>query len=1038
MVAEANNLEFILKLFGSAEVAAGLDRVIKGIDGTSVSADRAAVATDRFDQTLRVLAGALDRDIVASDRAAKANAGLGDSYKFVAVSADQSVASINASTAAYERNAAASASAATGMRNIVGGPAATGLIKASKWIAGGAAITAYESIKKYMSFQQSVTESITQAGVPISEQKAIMSGLLDISTKVGVKANDMAAIFFRVASSVSGTHTPLKKMLEISSAIAKLNVLGNVAPGQASEQTARVVMALYNLNLKGTGHNLDKIIGTVSGISGSSDARSRDVIAGFSSGLGLAAQQYGLSAAEAGAVFSVYTKLGMKPASAGVYAGRSIQQIFSPTVQGSKGLGILGIDPFQLKHIEDTKGFGAAMAFLNDKLSGDIKPLGSYAKYKGKTGVAAAQTQLQTWFNGSLTQTMINDLGKKVTGADFKNELSNQLKKGTGLTPEQWSVIKNMIITRAFGGQRGALQVGGLLGNLDLYFSALGNIQNNSNPKKVNNLTSIALKTPGQQFKMIEARISADFIKIGQIITPTFIKIAKAIVEFFDVFSKFKYAVKDVVDVLGLVLVIGIGLKSLRTAFKVFDFFKTLRTTKIKDLITGSKATEPIVAAGAEMQGAAKIQADAAAVQLRAAEMFSMGGVAGAERSAFRAVEGGATTGKGLFLRESFGTGRKPIGIAYAEQQSRVHAGAMMPPYMGQAGVGVAKVAEGEAIKTTEKVGLGAMAKGAMGAVGGALMSPFGMIGLMMAMPLIFSVVGKLPGLLSGLFKTPATYNAPTQTEAQKQAAAAAKLAAKQKAAAAAGGLGDVTAYLNSIDKYNVQSGHGKGKWAANNFAYLWQKNFGFMMSNGQYYGQNTKEIDRLSAQIKKDPVFAAYIKKNRADIYGAVMGYSTQQQLSKNKVMQRLAADQLTGKAITGSDAAFKAANDSKNSPLARAGAAMQGIVDMTTARNQELALMNKKDAKGKYVLDASVRAEYQSATVELNKRIKALGENLKNNEKQNIPSGRLQQADLKAWLTEASSKQSQAFKDAGLTPEKFGAAVAAALAGSGHWKHN
>ena len=1031
-----------MKIFGSAEVATGLDRVVKGIDGTSVSADRAAVATDRFDQTLRVLAGALDRDVIASDRAAKANAGLGDTFKFVAVSADQSVASINASTTAYERNAAAAASASGGMRNFVGGSAATGLIKASKWIAGGAAITAYESIKKYMSFQQSVTESITQAGVPISEQKAIMSGLLDISTKVGVKANDMAAIFFRVASSVSGTHTPLKKMLEISSAIAKLNVLGNVAPGQASEQTARVVMALYNLNLKGTGHDLNKIIGTVSGISGSSDARSRDVIAGFSSGLGLAAQSYGLSAAEAGAVFSVFTKLGMKPASAGVYAGRSIQQLFSPTVQGSKGLGILGIDPFQLKHIEDTQGFGGALKFLNDKLSGDIKPLGSYAKYKGKTGVAAAQAQLQTWFNGSLTQTMINDLGKKVKGSDFQNELSSQLKQGVGLTPEQWGVIKNMIITRAFGGQRGALQVGGLLGNLDLYNSALGNIQNNSNPKKVNQLTKIALNTPGQQFKMVEARISADFIKIGQIITPTFIRIAKAIVGFFDVFSKFKYAVKDVVDVLGLVLVIGIGLKSLRTAFKVFDFFKTLRTTKIKDLITGSKATEPIVAAGAEMQGAAKIQADAAAVQLKAAETFSgrtfMGAPGRAPAGVPMGVPGRAPAkGGGLWVPKESYPRRLPINAQWsaAEQAHFNGPAGAYPPV-------VAPMRTPVSIRSTvpmveEKVGFGAMAKGALGAVGGALMSPFGMMGLMMAMPLIFSGIGKLTGLLGGLFKTPATYNAPTQTEAQKAAAAAAAAAAKQKAAAAKGGLGDVTAYLNSIDKYNVQSGHGKGKWAANNFAYLWQKNFGFMMSNGKYYDQNTKEIDRLSAQIKKDPVFAAYIKKNRADIYGAVMGYSTQQQLSKNKVMQRFAADQLTGKAITGSDAAFKAANDSKNSPLARAGAAMQGIVDMTTARNQELALMNKKDAKGKYVLDASVRAEYQSSTVELNKRIKALGENLKNNEKQNIPSGRLQQADLKAWLTEASSKQSQAFKDAGLTPEKFGAAVAAALAGSGHWKH-
>lgn len=1031
MVTEANNLEFIMKLFGSAEVAAGLDRVIKGIDGTSVSADGAAVSVDRFDQTLRVLAGALDRDIVASDRAAKANAGLGDSYKFVAVSADQSVASINASTAAYERNAAAAASASGGMRNIINGTTATGLIKASKWIAGGALLTGYESIKKYMSFQQTVTQSITQAGVPLADQKAIMSGLLDISTKTGEKANDMASTFYRVASSLAGTHTPLKRMLEISTAIAKLNVLGNVPAGAQSENTARVVMSIYNANLKGTGRDLTKIIGTSSAIAGSADAYIKDVSSAFGNGLLAAAQQQGLSMADAGAIFAAYTKLGMKPASAGVYATRSITQLFSPTVQGEKGLQMLGIDPFKIKEIQDKQGFPAVLQYLNKQLQGPLSPLPTYAKYKGSTGSAAAFKQLNTWFNGALSQTFQNQLGENVTGAQFKAQLAADLKSGKGITPQEMDVVRNMMITRMFGGQRGSVQIAALLNNLPSILAAAGNIAKNTDPKKVNELTKIALNTPGQQFKIIEAKISADFIKIGEIITPIFLKIAKAVVGVFDVFSRFKWVVKEVVGVLAEILILGTTLKAIRTVLKVSDFFRNMSRTKLRDAVTNAKATEPIVTAGVEMQGAAKVQADAAAVQLRAAEMLSMGGRGGA-MGAVSAAESRAMAGRGLYVPTASFPGRKPIGRAYAETNNASRAAMSSTAYMSQTERGVAKVAEGEAIKTAEKRGIGMALKGAMGSALDMAMGPMGMAAMMLA-PMAIPLIGKLGSwLFGGGGGTSKPVNAATQTSLQKATAAAQKQIAKDQAL-----LKKNPNDLNALtDLYSQQAivdrntGNLHGKQLANNFAYLVQSALPKITMRGQIpqtSGANQAELDKLTAQMKANPAFARYVKQIRPLVYGQLMGFAVNELSTKNATLAQAGFENFVSNRNQRDSTALGYVTD-KSKPLkARLQEGMQASLGMEQTMRTELNL-------SKTAGTAAVRKEYLAAYENTRSNYGQLQKDIAQLSKDN--KGQITPKVISDLAKQIATENKQIYTELGFSSTQFAQAVTAALAGTGHWK--
>ena len=1017
---------------GSNTVAAELDRVAKSIDSTAISADRTAVAVESLDRTLLALAGAMDKEIVAADRSSTANNALGDSYKFVAVSSEQSVASINASTTALERHSMAATTASGKMRAFAGSATATGLIKASKWIAGGALVTGYESIKKYMSFQQIVTQSVTEAGVPLKDQKAAMAGLLDISRQTGAKADDMAHIYYRVASSLAGTHAPLSRMLEISKQIADLNLLGNVPTGQQSEGTARVVMSIYNANLKDTGHNLKKTIGTISAIAGSSDAYIKDVSVAFGNGLLAAAQQQGLGMNEAGAIFAAYTKLGMKPSSAGVYATRAITQLFSPTVAGSKGFGMLGIDAFKMKKIEDSQGLGGVLKYLNQKLEGPLSPLPSYAKYKGSTGSAAAFKQLDTWFNGSLNTTFQNALGQKITGAEFKKQLADNLKSGKGMTEQDMSVVRNMMLTRMFGGQRGSVQVAALLDNLPSFIAAYKNINKNATDKKVDQLTDIARKTPGAQLKIIEAKINADFIRIGEIITPIFLKLAIVVASVFNVFVKFKPIILEVVGVLGEVLLLGIALKTLRTGLKIFDFFKTLKTTKLRDAVTNTKATEPMMAAGTTMERAAGIEMEAASLNLRAAEMSAFGG----SKGGLMLPGSRGPAEKGLYLPGYSYPGRKPIGIAYAETTNPSRAAASSTAYMNQGEKqapmilgGVERAAESTTVATAEKVGIGAMAKGALSSVGDFAMGPYGMLAMTLA-PMMIPLIGKLGSFLFGGGGTPAPKNAATQTSIQKAIEAAKKQAAKDKLELNKNpkDLKTLNDYWKQQNTITRSTGNLRGKWAANNFAWMAEQAMPKLIKGGRGFGSfmsgDQAETDKLIQQLKKNPQFAKYIKQIRPAIYAQLMGVATNELSSKNAKVAQAGFQHFVSSRTTEQNASLGFVADNKNQYQARVQVGMQARTDFLATYKKELSLSKDKN------LSSDLRTQYANAAKDTRDKITELGTELRNLSKEN--KGQMSIQTISELAKTIAKENKSVYADLGFTPEKFAQALQTAITSS------
>ena len=1024
MAGENTNLNFRVTIDGNNEVATALDRLIRLLDTLAVSADDAAAMMGRLDEAMGAAVKTLSKYNPSMTKAGTAteryNVAAADTSK---VAKDAAVG-LDSQAVAAERVAVSTRGAAVAQKSLnastgllakssmfLNSSFSAGIIKAGKWIDAGAAITAYEGIKKYMSFQALVTESITQAGVPIKEQQGIMQGLLDISTKTGVKANDMANIFFRVASSLSGSGASMKTMLDISQKIADLNLLGNVAPGAASEATARVVMSLYNANLKGTGHNLNKIIGVESGIAGSSDARLPDVSSAFGNGLTAAAKQYGLSAAEAGSIFSVFTKLGMKPASAGVYASRALLQLFSPTVQGTKALTGLGIDPFKLQHIENTQGYQATLEYLNSKLNGPYSTLPTYAKYKGKTGTAAFQAQLEQWFNGSLSQTFLNQLGQKTTGAKFKAQLQSDVKSGKGITPEDMQVIRNMIITRAFGGQRGSLQMGALLGNLNLYGASLSNILKNSDPAHVKKLIEIAKNTPQQQFKILGARFNAVLIEIGKTITPIFLKLGKAVVGVFEVLGRVKPLLWALLGTLGLISVIGATLKTAQIGFKIFNWFRNIKQNGIMSNVKGGVADKAIVTAA---EASSRVQITAAETALASYEKSAASLTLAAERISF---------GHGVPM---MGEGAGVI----ASEESRVGTGVIA----AESGVASGAVSAETAAARTAALGATSAETGLLaGEAGMSLMAPEVMIPLMMSTTLLPMFSGSISKFFSGLFGgkgfTPTV--AATRGSVEKSLAQNKKTAAnalKNKNIGTGQGIGT---YFGATEGANADFAHLQGNWVANNWAAKWQEAQRLKNVKGRGAGaanaQGAAEEAKLLAQLKKNPAFAKYLSTHRAGVYQQAAGFNLAAANAANLKVQKASAAAF-GSLITNKTGYFDVM--SKNTSIkggvnARVATDLMGITNLSKLRAEAIKL--SKDPK----INKSLQEEYKKASDKLGGKIKDLqktmSDDVKNHKQQ------IDEKSIDAWAKAAAKENTAAWSAAGITPAGFAAALTTALKGNG-----
>ena len=440
------------------------------------------------------------------------------------------------------------------------------VLKAGTWGAFALGGVAYEGIKQYMNFDKLMTQSVTQAGINKKELPWLNQTALDIAKKTGVSLTDMADIIYRAASGTASwndglgaTKTQLKDVVDM---VAKLSVVGNIAGGQATEQSSRVLTSLINAGMKDIGqmsnknaanynkNAVEKAAELYNAAIGAGDIKPSELISAMSRGLMQSAKANGMSARDTLAWVDLMTSMGSTGSVAGTKVTTGINQLANPTQQGAKALAIIGIKPGELQKImsgnatyQGQSGLYGAVLDLRNKIQ-VMNPFANYPKYKGAGGKQGAINQLESWGVNQITP-------------EF---LSRWMAGKLSATDQMFAT--SQILTKSFGGSKQFATIATLLENPDKLKGILDYFSTHATKKSLDASIQEGMNTPAVQFNKMIRGFQVDLVEIGKAITPAFLKMGKALLGVVDWLTKTKVVLIPLVTVIGG-LIVAAGLSKL-------------------------------------------------------------------------------------------------------------------------------------------------------------------------------------------------------------------------------------------------------------------------------------------------------------------------------------------------------------------------------------------------------------------------------------------------------------------------------------------
>jgi TP901 family phage tail tape measure protein len=301
-------------------------------DAMTIGATEAAAAMDEAAASI----------VLSSDEASAALARLGEA-------ADASAAAQDAAAAASEGAAAKTASSSEAF-------GAAGASIGSLAEKAGLAVAAVGAASLTMAgdFQASVTRLVTSAGESSNAVGMISSGLLDMSTKVGFTANEMAKAMYPIES--AGYH-----------AADGLKVMQAAAEGAKDEgadlshvaDAVTTVMRDYNLTANDAGDVTSKMVKAISFGKTNFDAFSKSL----ATVLPIAAS-VGLSFADVASVEAAMTAHGTTAQRAAMDVAAAIKSLIAPTTQMTKEFTALDITGDQVQAHLGKDGLAGTLEWL--------------------------------------------------------------------------------------------------------------------------------------------------------------------------------------------------------------------------------------------------------------------------------------------------------------------------------------------------------------------------------------------------------------------------------------------------------------------------------------------------------------------------------------------------------------------------------------------------------------------------------------------------------------------------------------------------
>lgn len=569
--------------------------------------------------------------------------------------------------------------------------------KFGEWATGGAVAVGIESMKQYTQLQQQYVKLFTLAGLPKNQVNKVMTEGINISKQTGVAFSDVANQAYRIQSALAGTHAPASKLVSLMKQAANLAVLFNTPTGAPSELLGRLYGNLgfagqknkSGSQLQGVG-SAQHITELLSATVGAGDMQPQDLIGALSKGLTQSGQAVGAKLPDILSWIALSTKLGANASTSGTLISHSLQQIATPSEQGTKSELMFGVQSGDLQQIIQKQGIGAAEKYLVGHIFNGLNTPGYYPAFNSTTapGQASAVAQMKAWgLKPSQIAEYQNNFG-------LNKQQQAYIAYHGGFAPGETKAQENeqkqalqLISTKAFGGARQEIPWLTIAENPQAFASAEKFIKSNTNSKTFNAKLQAAMNTPARQLDIAKKNIENYGLTIGKELTPGALDGVHAFVGALKVLANNKGVLLGVATAIAELAAIGMAAKLYsKVRGPASSVAKYVKGVNLK--LHGSQINQ--AAAGLDSStaegAAAKVQMTAAETQLEAARLnieglkgggipggpssaFPRRGVAGAVEGEAGSLEGGALAGAeggGEMAGLDLGALAGPIGLAAA------------------------------------------------------------------------------------------------------------------------------------------------------------------------------------------------------------------------------------------------------------------------------------------------------------------------------------------------------------------------------------
>lgn len=421
------------------------------------------------------------------------------------------------------------------------------LTRTALYVTAGVAGLAYEGIKQYMSFNQKMTQTFTQAGVAFGKQKALTQDMANIAKNTGRNFNDVADALYRVASATAGMNqgkgATTQQLSNLVQQTQNLAVLGNLAPGAQSEQAARIMGSVANAGIGG--RSSKGIAAQVNAIVGAGDIRMSELITALGRGVLTSGKTVGLNLKQVGAYIDLLTSRGTTGASAGTYVAHAFQLLAGSTAQAANWQNAIGLQGGEMINTMKHQGLNAAVQLLYAHMQKlDATP--SNIKMMQKAGLSDAE--ISAWSAGLQP-------GSDMQTAVMQRAMTAMFGGGRQAMPLmtllQSAGIDTSNLTKGFKGAD--------LGKGATYQEILDSINRNSTQSRYKKDLTVAMNTPAVQEQKLLRSLQWDLIQFGKTMTPIWMEFLRGATSVVKFLGKFKLYLVEIGVVIGGILALAAG-----------------------------------------------------------------------------------------------------------------------------------------------------------------------------------------------------------------------------------------------------------------------------------------------------------------------------------------------------------------------------------------------------------------------------------------------------------------------------------------------